>query len=358
MSKDQQKVDVLIVGQGLAGSALALQLIYRGKKVMVIDQPANNRSSRVAAGLFNPVTGMGIVKTWMEEPVFSYLHEFYAEAEKFLNEKFFFTQLLYRPFGTIEEQNNWMAKSTDPTVSNLMADVFTTSHFSNQVHDPFGGLLIKNAGYIDSPAFLKAVQSYLIANQSYWESHFNSNELVLNNEGISYQHIVADYTVMCTGINSLAPFFDWLPIRSLKGETLTISMKESPEMLLNKGVYVVPTDQLNLYKAGATYSLKELSPATTIEGENEIKEKLGALLKTPFEIVGQDWGIRPTTVDRKPILGSHPVHPKLVIFNGLGTKGVSLAPYFSNQLANWLLEKDEIIKEVNINRFKPLYSKS
>jgi glycine/D-amino acid oxidase-like deaminating enzyme len=75
-------------------------------------------------------------------------------------------------------------------------------------------------------------------------------------------------------------------------------------------------------------------------------------------VVAQEWGIRPTTIDRRPIIGCHPLYKNLVIFNGLGTKGVSLAPYFSAQVAQWLEGKGEILKEVNIKRFNALYSKS
>ena len=58
------------------------------------------------------------------------------------------------------------------------------------------------------------------------------------------------------------------------------------------------------------------------------------------------------------MLGEHPKQKNLIIFNGLGTKGVSLAPYFSSQLANWLEGNGEIMPEVNIKRFNALYSKS
>ncbi len=85
---------------------------------------------------------------------------------------------------------------------------------------------------------------------------------------------------------------------------------------------------------------------------------LKVLLKTPYKFISQDWGFRPTTPDRRPILGEHPDLKNVIIFNGLGTKGVSLAPYFSAQLANWLSGKAEIQPEVNIKRFKSLSSKS
>lgn len=83
------EVDYILVGQGLVGSALALQLIKRNKKILVIDQPFANASSRVAAGLFNPITGRHMIKTWMADTLFPYFHAFYREAEVLTNSKFF-----------------------------------------------------------------------------------------------------------------------------------------------------------------------------------------------------------------------------------------------------------------------------
>ncbi|HEX6222999.1 MAG TPA: FAD-dependent oxidoreductase, partial [Chryseolinea sp.] len=76
-----KQIDFIIVGQGLAGSALALQLLKRGKKILVIDRVVPNTASRVAVGLFNPITGRHMIKTWMADKIFPYLHHFYRDAE-------------------------------------------------------------------------------------------------------------------------------------------------------------------------------------------------------------------------------------------------------------------------------------
>ncbi len=352
-----KKVDFIIVGQGLAGACLALRLLAKGKTVWVLDQPQNNRCSKVAAGLFNPITGMGIVKTWMAEEIFQELFEFFPQAEAQLKTSFFYPMHLYRPFQTIEEQNNWMAKTADKGQNKFVKAVYTSSAYPN-IYNSYGGIEVNQSGYLDTNAFLSAVTKQLQSLDSYSEENFQYDRLIIKEERLEYNGMEANKIVFCTGIASLSPYFDWLPIRQLKGETLSISFSERPEVIYNKGVYVVPTSEASVYKAGATYSLTDLSPACTTQGRQELEDKLSALLKGPFQIRKQEWGIRPTTVDRRPILGPHPDYSNLVIFNGLGTKGVSLAPYFSRQLANWLTGEGEIHKEVNINRFKPLYSRS
>jgi glycine/D-amino acid oxidase-like deaminating enzyme len=142
----------------------------------------------------------------------------------------------------------------------------------------------------------------------------------------------------------------------LKGETLTISLNEKPKAIFNRGVYIVPTQKDNLYTVGATYQPKDVTPGLTMEAKAELEEKLKALIKIPYRVDHQNWGIRPTTPDRRPMLGAHPAHKNVNIFNGLGTKGVSLAPYFSGVLADWIEGNSEIPWEVNIERFKALYS--
>ena len=62
-------------------------------------------------------------------------------------------------------------------------------------------------------------------------------------------------------------------------------------------------------------------------------------------------GIRPTVNDRRPLIGLHPEHRSLGVFNGLGTKGVMLAPFFAKQFAGFLEHALPLNKEVDIARF-------
>ncbi|MBY0436155.1 MAG: FAD-dependent oxidoreductase, partial [Cyclobacteriaceae bacterium] len=163
--------------------------------------------------------------------------------------------------------------------------------------------------------------------------------------------------IFCTGTHAKdSKWFHWLPLNRLKGETLEVKLPQQPERIYNRGVYVVPSSTEDLYKVGATYERAPFSEGTTDAAREMLQQQLKELLQMPFEIVHQAWGMRPTTIDRRPILGPHPANKNIIIFNGLGTKGVSLAPYFASRLATWLEGHDTIPDEVNINRFKALYS--
>lgn len=349
------KVDYIIVGQGLAGSCMALQLIGRGKKIVVFDEPEKNRASSVAAGLFNPVTGKRLAKSWNADKIFSCLFQFYSDAEKLLNEKFFYPMPIYCPFVSVEEQNEWMSISPDDSLSVFIEKVFTQSTFK-QTHDPFGGFLIRQSGYVDVRLFMASVRKFL--KDSFHQEHFDATKVEVHYNEIEYENICADAIIFCDGMNAKSnPFFTDLPVIPLKGETLSITLSENPEAIFNRGVYLVPDIKNNSFKVGATYQPNDSLQGITENARVELEDKLNKLTTISFQIIEQDWGIRPSTRDRKPIIGSHLQHKNVLAFNGLGTKGVSLSPYFSNVIADWLEGKTEIPREVNIKRFKTLYSK-
>lgn len=337
---------------------MALRLLEEGKKIVVYDEPDQNRSSAIAAGLFNPITGKLLTRTWMADQIFPELFRFYQSAERTLSRKFFYPQPLYRPFLSAEEQNEWMGLSSSESIKPYIEKVLTASVYGNQVFDSFGGILLGQTGFLDVNEFMSSTQNHLEASQSIVLEHFDDEQLEINADGIVYKNYRAKKIIFCNGIGSLnSSHFGNFPLRLLKGETLMIELDEVPELIYNRGVYIVPLTNGN-YRVGATYETKNLTRETTEVGRMELEQKLKALIKIPYRITSQDWGFRPTTPDRRPILGEYPESKNVIIFNGLGTKGVSLAPYFSAQLVNWLLGRGEIQPEVNIKRFKSLTSKS
>ena len=79
------------------------------------------------------------------------------------------------------------------------------------------------------------------------------------------------------------------------------------------------------------------------------------MISCPFEIIDQEAGIRPTIIDRRPLIGIHPRIDKLFILNGLGTRGSLLAPYTATALYDFIEKQIPIDKEMNISRFEKRY---
>ncbi|HCM74843.1 MAG TPA: amino acid oxidase, partial [Cytophagales bacterium] len=257
---------------------------------MVFDMPDLNRASSVAAGLFNPITGKRIVKTWKADEMFSYLIDFYRSVEKEYHIQFFNTSPLYTPFKTIEEQNEWMGRSSDADYSRYIEALHTNSAFARQVKNPLGGLLLKQCGYIDTTVFSDALRDYLKRKDALLDEDLHEHELKTDKNAVIYRNWRARRIIFCTGeMAKQTSFFSWLPIRPLKGETLTIATNEPVEVIYNRGVYVVP----HLWKVGATYT-HDTSPSITEVGKVELTDKLNELIAFPYSVVNQQWGFRPT----------------------------------------------------------------
>ena len=356
-----KEVDFIIVGGGLAGCCMALTLHERGFKVQVIANETNN-CSRVAAGLFNPITGKMLTKTWKADLIFNELYLFYKNAETLLDANFFHEKRIYRPFNSIEEQNNWMAQSQEPGLRDFIHQLSVKSIGIDGIHDPFGGILLNKCGFVDTLTFMSATKKYFLPKEAWVSNSFNYDELeILGEERVCYQSYKARSIIFCEGTESLKnPFFNWVPIRPLKGETLTVQADFQQDIILNRGVYAVPQKEKNRFKIGATYDHKIENQTTTDAARKEIVEKWEAIATKSYQIIDQNWGLRPTSPDRKPIIGFHPKKKLLSMVNGLGTKGVSLAPFVSGIFADKLVNKasNPIYDTMDVSRYYYLYSKS
>ena len=350
--KNATDLDLLIIGQGLAGSAVAIRALARNYRIMVIDEPSQNISSAIAAGLFNPVTGRKMVKTWLADELFVELHRFYPGVERMTGKKFFHPMPVYRPFFSVEEQNEWMGKSVDMAYRDFVGEVSGSPRFGDTARDPFGGLLLKQCGYLDTRTYLAAVRGYLSERGSIIRGQFQADKLEIAGGTLRYGSLQPRKIIFCQGTdNNSNPWFRRLPVNSLKGELLTIQCGWEKRVILNRGVFMVPGSDPDRWCVGATYHWNDQSREITSSAKIELSEKLESILRLPYTILDQQWGFRPTTPDRKPVIGAHPDHPSLIIFNGLGTKGVSLAPYFSEVLFRWMENEGTLMKQADVTRF-------
>jgi len=351
------KYDYLIIGQGLAGSVVAFELLERGKRIAIIDENKKNTSSKVAAGLVNPFTGPKMVKTWRAEVLFPYLVEFYKKLEHRTKRSFFLPRILYRPFVSVEAINDWYGRSSKPNYEQFVHRICDAGTHSAFINDPFGGVEI-SAYVLNVALFIEVMNEYLSKKCYLVEKRFNERELNIMSSGVKYNDIEAKRVIFCNGYQvKNSEYFGWIPIAPVKGEILHVEFEQHFQTIYNRSCFIIPSTE-GICKIGSTYDKNDMTNSITDSGRDEICKKIHALSPMKYKIVGQQAGIRPGSVPRRPLIGAHPEHKQLFVFNGLGTKGVSLAPFFSNQLANCLENGNNLDDEVDIKKYYSLYFKS
>ena len=211
----------------------------------------------------------------------------------------------------------------------------------------------RNCFFINTREYIQACRILISRSASLLTETFDSDDLEVDKNFVRYKDWQAKRIIFCSGTHQ-NKWFSWLPIRPLKGETITIQAGIPQDQIINRGVYMVPIAP-GSWRVGSTYNFHDQYPATTTEGKMELVENVRGLISLDFTVTDHAFGFRPTTPDRRPILGPHPETDRVVAFNGLGTKGISLAPYFSEVLVRWLENEGSINKEVDIERFKSVY---
>lgn len=344
--------DFIIVGQGIAGSVLALSLIKAGYSVSVINKPELSSSSKIAAGIWNPVVFKRLTKSWLVDALIPELISFYEFWEKEFNTTLIYKRHIIKPFTEEQEKNLWIKKSIDGNQFldvNVYENLKIDEHYSVPSYSK-----VLEAGNLNVAHFIECTQQFLKETQSYLEEEFNYDQLVIGTNDITYNNLKADNIIFCDGhLISKNPFFNWIPMKPAKGETITIhsTRLNIKQDIFNKGFFIMPLGN-DLFKIGATYEWEHLNDFPTAEGKNELIKKLNAVITSPYSIISHDAGVRPSVIDRRPVVGNHPDFKHVFIFNGLGTKAVMLAPYFAKQLVGKIQNNYNIDPEVAPNRFK------
>ena len=340
---------VTIVGQGVAGTLLAFELERRGIDFQIIDS-GENHSSSVAAGIMNPVVFRRLTKSWLVDSCWDLAIETYQELTKKLGVSFFHGKPMRRLFASEQEVGYWDKKTQDPSFQNFISKYNLDEPIPNYVKNTFGCGLVNTVYHVDVIPFLNSTRAYFIDSGR------------LRTENVDYFNVYeemergkTDFVVFSQGYRNFEnPFFNKLPVQTTKGQILLVKNDEiNQNELLNRKCFMLPIGE-NLFRVGATYEWENTSLHTTEDAKLEISEKLKSLIHLDFEVVSQQAGIRPTTPDRRPIIGAHPEYQNMFILNGLGTKGYLLAPWCVQHLCDHIFENKPLLHDVDLKRFKML----
>jgi len=356
--KHLEKRDFIIIGQGLAGSILALELLKHNKSVLVFDNSGLSSCSKVAGGIYNPVVFKRLTQSWMAEKTLPYMFEFFEEAEKLFNIKLLHPTKIARIFSNENEELLWKKKAVNELSDVIDSKIHVSSSEVENPENYFSFLknnyaFVKQGGFVDVPEFLIQTKKYLEKQNSFLNETFDYSAFSVNENTIEYKNFSADKIIFCEGhLSAKNPWFNKIKLKPAKGEVLTIYCEElKTDSVINKDIFILPLPEKHHFKVGATYNWDDLTDIPTEEAKNSLIEKLDHLLPYSYKIIAHQAGVRPSTIDRRPVLGFHPEHASLGIFNGFGTKSVMLAPYFAKHFCSFIENKTELIHEVNVKRF-------
>lgn len=348
---NQQKVDYIIVGCGLAGIAFCEQLRKNHKSFIVFDDDSQ-QSSVVAAGIFNPVVLKRFTPVWKAKEQLEIAMLYYEELEDLLGIQIKHDLRILRKFTSVEEQNDWFSASDHP----LLEEYLSTPLLKNKnplLKANLGFGKVSHTGRVDTKSLIGSYKAFLEGINAISISSFNFSDLKIEEKGISYQNFTTNHIVFSEGFGiKKNPFFKELPLNGTKGEMLII---EAPELkldnIIKSSVFIVPLEE-DRYWIGATYNRDDKSYNLTSEAKEELSKKLKTLIECDYEIIEHQAGMRPTTKDRRPLVGTHSNYKNVHVLNGLGTRGVMISPYVAKQLFSAIEDGAALDSDIDIKRFK------
>ena len=347
--------DYIIVGSGLASIMFAEQLRLHNKSFVVISN-RSQQASVVASGLYNPVVLKRFTATWNAAAHLESAIPKYVELEQLLGHKLDHVLPIHRVFNSVKEQNNWFLACDKPVLTNFLNPEIIPNT-NSAVKAPFGFGAVNFTGRIDTQLLIESYREFLLKRNQYIEETFEYIDVKDNREGVEYRTLKARKIVFTEGFGvHKNPYFKYLPLEGTKGELITI---HAPTLklvvILKSSIFVIPMGE-DRYLVGSTYEWTDKTNEPTKKSKIELIEKLERLIGCDYEIVDQRAGIRPTVVDRRPLVGQHPSHKNMHVLNGLGTRGVLVAPSMAKALYDSIEKGASLPAEIDISRFVAVFS--
>ncbi|MEO6732628.1 MAG: FAD-dependent oxidoreductase [Ferruginibacter sp.] len=334
-----QRTNTLVVGQGIAGTLVAFMLHQQGVPFIVIDTVDENTASRVAAGMFTPISGKRKTIQPLVLQQISYAVKTYQEIEQLLGISFLHLQNIHYVYNSLSEKDELVTKSIQPESSKY---IVTNVESIPGIKEEMGACEINHSGWVDCGAMINGFARWLQQNNALIESVFEYEKLLITNETMQYNGIEFSNIIFCEGYRAIHnPFFSKENIIACKGDVLTVAYYQpiTNKIIKKNGIYLVPFGD-NLFRAGSTYQWNNDTALPDEASKKLIENKLDYMLEKGYSTIAHRAAIRPTTKDREGIAKQHPQYAGMFMLNGLGTKGVLQGPWRAAHLVQLCLAAD------------------
>jgi hypothetical protein len=323
--------NIAIIGGGLAGTCLAKLIFERGERFhWYIDD--RKSASQISSGILNPVTGRRYALTWQYDILLDVAKEFYTEFLRPIR--------LEKHFSPFKEES-----SVDDVIR-------SKDKYLSKIDDNW--IEVKNCYQLQTNEFINRIKQKLESTDQIFNEIFDYSLLKFSNNQWNYQGRNYDQVIFAEGIQvKNNPFFHYIDFRPNRGEALLLDIyTNKPEVVKKHGKFICPFG--DKFWVGSSFDKVEFqAPLTTEKTKQDLNQALPNLIEgNDYKILDHLGALRSTTYDRRPIIGEHPQHKGLYVFNGFGAKGASLIPWCALQLLKKLVNGEKVNAEIDINRCK------
>ncbi len=338
-------MNVLIIGQGLAGSALAWRLLHRGASCLVVDRPLNETASRVAAGLVNPLTGRKVRPEWRQSECLSEADAYYRETEEELGGAWWQRIPIWRELETPDLEEMWRERQIAPDSSAFAGPILPWPHgWQGRGHAAY----TRGGAVLHAEVLVNAQRRWLTEQGAFEEGEVAPSDIVRQDAEFVWRGKKYDRVVWCIGYETAKTLnLPALESRLSKGTIADISLPdfEWDAGVLHFGHWLVKHG--SVWRLGATYEWAWESPneADTL-AVHELLTDLACRYRGRVEVIRARSAVRPIIRYSQPVAGALPDCPGQYIFSGLGSRGVTTSPWVSRLLADHLLDGTPLPEDV------------
>lgn len=339
-------IDVLIIGQGLAGSALAWRLQEQGLSHAVVDRghvdaAGRPTASRIAAGLITPITGKRLTLS----PAFSRLREsavaFYRSVEEATGTAMLVEQPSLRVLESADERALFDQRLGAAAFARQVREA-TPPQLPATLKAGHGAFWMQSAAKLDTAAFLDATRRWLRDRGALIEHDIDPEaDIDFAGEFITVPRlgVAARRVCSCQGAEPSSLFKQQdFRLNPAKGEVLTIAAPGlGLRCVVHRGVWVAPLAAASdEYLVGATHTWETLDSNPTTGGREWLLERFATVTGVRPTVLDHAAAVRPATTTREPAAGVCKNQSQIAWLNGLGSKGALFAPSCAAQLATQL----------------------
>ena len=349
--------DYLILGAGLAGLTLGIELLKSNANVCIIDiaNPGSGASG-APAGLMNPATSQ---KARMPKDAIECVKAFNSMVAFVLKGRksdVVISQKVLRP--AIDEQlkhnftesidsGDWPINWIEWIDNNQVSEFVDIKNF--------GGMLLHIAKGIDFRAWIQALD-YKFQEMNGSRFYQCSYKYRAMSEGFQINSNLGNFTtkviIDCTGSDMTNK--SNYKMAFVKGQTRVVSRPDSlilPTAISSYGYVLADNSRVII---GSTYEHKYETTQPTEKHDDQILKKSHIIngFNPKKDDITERWsGIRVSTPDRIPAIGPSETDPNLYLYFGLGSKGLFYSSYLSKILANHLITGTQIPSRFLASRF-------